>query len=592
MKALREIRDAFKERQATQPAVSHSRMSPPKHAGTIEPPKLVIRATADYAAQHHHELTFHKGDFFHVIKEEPPQPGWIEACNPATNARGIVPVAYFDILNRTTPRTTPTLSRSSDHGRSSGASQSSCARSRTSNSSSSTGTSAATVATFKYDFHAELPHEMSAKLGQSVVVVARSNDEWLVAKPLDHIGTPGLIPTSFISFRDKYSGETLNSNDNELVLSQIPSLAEWEESSRRLREHAIPLGSLESTTLRNAQHHQTVPLPPKELDSPLSSSFRPRSMDDYFSTLTAYAGAAPALVPHGHGNSKLQAPIQLLPQGTVLSAAVESVHQDMNEYWYQVRAYFLSDEAPQSPSLAHSSQQQCELTLFRSYRDFVHLHESLKAELLRPPLANASLRTLLETFPAPPQHPYKTARQCCGELNMYMQSLCALSHIQLRSPVIRAFLDLRPGDQCRAVAPGSTPSTGEPLDSVRSPGTFDKHGSTQPSSAPHSQTQTGCTTPDRNSDHSLLTHYRIKVVRQDDETQLIALRMAPTMTRASLMLKIQERLGFDLCTLKGAKHHGGVPLYDDSTLHHWLEQSLTDGTKLLLYAGTHAVGPV
>ncbi len=79
-----------------------------KSAVTIQPPKLVIRAVRDYRSNSPHELSFHKGDFFHVITDPAPNADWFEANNPMTNARGLVPASHFDVLsksNRANPAT-------------------------------------------------------------------------------------------------------------------------------------------------------------------------------------------------------------------------------------------------------------------------------------------------------------------------------------------------------------------------------------------------------------------------------------------------------------------------------------------------------
>jgi hypothetical protein len=61
----------------------------------------VIRALFDYEAQSYQELSFQKGDFFHVIGREN-DTDWYEACNPALpDARGLVPVAFFQALGKT-----------------------------------------------------------------------------------------------------------------------------------------------------------------------------------------------------------------------------------------------------------------------------------------------------------------------------------------------------------------------------------------------------------------------------------------------------------------------------------------------------------
>ncbi|KAK2675689.1 SH3 domain [Fusarium oxysporum f. sp. vasinfectum] len=62
---------------------------------------MVIRALYDYEARSSQELSFSRGDFFHVIGRENDQ-DWYEACNPALpDARGLVPVTFFQALGRT-----------------------------------------------------------------------------------------------------------------------------------------------------------------------------------------------------------------------------------------------------------------------------------------------------------------------------------------------------------------------------------------------------------------------------------------------------------------------------------------------------------
>src|SRR5271167_4981646 len=83
----------------------------PKSSLTIAPPKKVIRAIRDYVPQSSRELAFSRGDFFHVIGAENDR-NWYEACNPATNMRGLVPVDYFEVLGKTvgTPSLASTMS--------------------------------------------------------------------------------------------------------------------------------------------------------------------------------------------------------------------------------------------------------------------------------------------------------------------------------------------------------------------------------------------------------------------------------------------------------------------------------------------------
>jgi hypothetical protein len=66
-----------------------------------KPPTLVIKAITPYKSNRIVELSFQKGDFFHVVGERDDHEGsWFEASNPATGARGIVPKHCFELLGR------------------------------------------------------------------------------------------------------------------------------------------------------------------------------------------------------------------------------------------------------------------------------------------------------------------------------------------------------------------------------------------------------------------------------------------------------------------------------------------------------------
>ena len=60
------------------------------------PPKKVIRALEGYRSYAPQELSFSKGDFFHVVRELEDSSIWYEAHNPVTGARGLVPKALFE----------------------------------------------------------------------------------------------------------------------------------------------------------------------------------------------------------------------------------------------------------------------------------------------------------------------------------------------------------------------------------------------------------------------------------------------------------------------------------------------------------------
>jgi hypothetical protein len=65
-----------------------------------QPPKKVIRALGGYKSAAPQELSFSKGDFFHVIRDPDEASNWYEANNPVTGARGLVPKNLFEEFSK------------------------------------------------------------------------------------------------------------------------------------------------------------------------------------------------------------------------------------------------------------------------------------------------------------------------------------------------------------------------------------------------------------------------------------------------------------------------------------------------------------
>ncbi|KAI0380121.1 scd2/ral3 [Hypomontagnella monticulosa] len=248
MKALRRSIKGEKDR----PQVSIA----PKSAVAIVPPKKVIRALYDYEATSAQELSFSRGDFFHVIGRENDS-DWYEACNPALpDARGLVPVAFFQALGRTERDSgqsdpgRPLTLKKDDHD--SGFSEanttlvpSTPALSQRS-SKSVVKNGAMVYGIVMYDFQAERADELEAKAGEAIIVIAQSNPEWFVAKPIGRLGGPGLIPVSFVEIRDM-STDTAVANPQEAVKrAGVPKVEEWKKMAADYKNSSITLGKFEA----------------------------------------------------------------------------------------------------------------------------------------------------------------------------------------------------------------------------------------------------------------------------------------------------------------------------------------------------------
>ncbi|KAK4977441.1 bud emergence protein 1, partial [Elasticomyces elasticus] len=237
----------------------HSVSVPQKDAIAITPPKKVIKALYDYTAPTTppHYLSFSAGDFLHVVSRENDL-DWYEACNPLQNTRGLVPVKYFETIGKQVRdsggSTTSVLSTTHDSGYAEGSSRSAASRTSTVNTDltdarqqqrlSRLGKSsgAGVYGIVSYDFHAERPDELEAKEGEAIIVIAQSNPEWFVAKPITRLGGPGLIPVSFIEIRDTATGKPVPDAAEAVARAGIPRVEEWKKMAAEYKNTSIPLG--------------------------------------------------------------------------------------------------------------------------------------------------------------------------------------------------------------------------------------------------------------------------------------------------------------------------------------------------------------
>lgn len=262
MRLFKALRRSIKgEKETKQPHITIA----PKSAVAIVPPKKVIRALYDYEAQSGQELSFSRGDFFHVIGRENDQ-DWYEACNPALpDARGLVPVAFFQALGRTErdsaqsnpdtttttapTRTTPTKNPDHDSGyaeTSTTTVTSPSAGQRMSKSGAKSG--AMVYGIVMYDFKAERADELEAKAGEAIIVIAQSNPEWFVAKPIGRLGGPGLIPVSFVEIRDMATNTPVPNPQEAVRRAGIPKVEEWKKMASDYKNSSITLGKFEGGT--------------------------------------------------------------------------------------------------------------------------------------------------------------------------------------------------------------------------------------------------------------------------------------------------------------------------------------------------------
>ena len=86
-------------KDVNRPQISTPLPTVSKPPTSILPPSKVIRAISAYQPQAPQELSFQKGDFFHVMSDGGGK--WYEAHNPVTGSRGLVPRHLFEEFKKT-----------------------------------------------------------------------------------------------------------------------------------------------------------------------------------------------------------------------------------------------------------------------------------------------------------------------------------------------------------------------------------------------------------------------------------------------------------------------------------------------------------
>lgn len=108
------------------------------------------------------------------------------------------------------------------------------------------GSGAMVYGIVQYDFQAERPDELDARAGEAIIVIAQSNPEWFVAKPIGRLGGPGLIPVSFLELRDMQSGQAVTDPLDAVRRAGVPKVEEWKKMTAEYKNSSITLGKIDS----------------------------------------------------------------------------------------------------------------------------------------------------------------------------------------------------------------------------------------------------------------------------------------------------------------------------------------------------------
>ncbi|KAL2832436.1 hypothetical protein BDW59DRAFT_104969 [Aspergillus cavernicola] len=599
MKALRR---SLKGEKDPKPHHHHHLSFTPKSAIAILPPKKVIKALYDYHPEpgNTQELAFSKGDFFHVISREDDS-DWYEACNPLIpTARGLVPVTFFEVISKTQrdssgsidlgkikePHDSGFADRATSSGSEFGSSSSRSYQSHPAFSRSSTmgklGGGAMVYGIVQYDFQAERPDELDAKAGEAIIVIAQSNPEWFVAKPIGRLGGPGLIPVSFVELRDMQSGQAVTDPLDAVRRAGVPKVEEWKKMTAEYKNSSITLGKID------------MPISMQSA-APGMERMSVRQSTDHMSHMSQNG---PPPVYHNRNASKVSLtqqpshqsqPSYHQPLVAPVAASIPRYCFDNDKYWYIIEA--------------RMDDGRC-WELSRYYHDFYDFQITLLTQF-EEEAGNRGKPRSLPFMPGPVTHVTDAISNGRRQnLDEYIKKLLSMpSHIA-RCTLVRQLFAPRPGDfeidpsafgedarfsggshhSGHEIDPSASRQSSQPQmngPSERS----SQHQRSQPSGShlngnppPMIRQQSSLTQVSTTSSTPAL---KVKVFFQDD---LIAIRVPGDINVQQLKEKLMDRLKInDEIVLQYKDEPSGtfVDLISDSDL----DTAIQRNSKLTLYVG-------
>ncbi|KAJ5778291.1 hypothetical protein N7520_001537 [Penicillium odoratum] len=564
----------------------------PKSALAILPPKKVIKALYDYKPEPgtSQELSFSKGDFFHVISREDDE-DWYEACNPLIpSARGLVPVSFFEVIGKNERDSGGSVDlHKKEHHDSGFADRSPASDSSPINTSQpifrmsaiAKGQGAMVYGIVQYDFQAERPDELDARAGEAIIVIAQSNPEWFVAKPIGRLGGPGLIPVSYIELRDMQSGQAVTDPLDAVRRAGVPKVEEWKKMTAEYKNSSITLGKIDSSPTNNGMGQVTASMDQMSMSSGNSGHMSQNGNAYGYHQRNASKGtlasqAQPSQAPH---NYPLLAPV---------AASIPRYCFDNDKYWYIIEAKM--------------EDGRC-WELSRYYHDFYDFQIALLTQF-EDEAGNRGRQRTLPFMPGPVTHVTDAISNGRRQnLDEYIKKLLAMPPHISRCTLVRQLLAPRPGDfeidpnafgEEARYSDNSHHSSAEPSQSVsRQSSQLPMNGSQdrisqqqQGLGAPGLATYGNGGPPPMNRQASSLTQsstsntaMKVKVFFQDD---LIAIRIPSGVSMQHLKDKLSDRLKIQddiIVQYKDEASGTYVDLHSDSDL----ENAMQRNTKLTLF---------
>ena len=291
-----------------------------------------------------------------------------------------------------------------------------------------------------YDFAAERPDELEAKAGEAIIVIAQSNPEWFVAKPIGRLGGPGLIPVSFIEIRDMTSGQAVTDAQDAVQRAGVPKVEEWKKMAADYKNSSITLGKFEAPSSQQQQAFEQG-MDRMSLQQGARQSQQPNG---YVSLLDSMSRPRADLTLQQMRQSQQPRAAQQQPQQTAYSAKPPSqlyapISARIPRYCFAEDKYWFVIEA------ALEDGRHWELS--RYYEDFYDFQIALLREF---PAEAGNTGTQKRTLPYMPG-PVKSVTDAITEgrqhnLDAYVKNLLTQPPYISRCMLVKQFFAPREGD--------------------------------------------------------------------------------------------------------------------------------------------------
>lgn len=234
----------------------------------LNAPTEVAQATQSHIARNANELSFKKGDFFHIFNNNNnvSLDGTIEIFDPIHNTKGRAPASCFKIFEKThrsgevgdkrlssNNSTTNLFSNSSiqQGNRQSGQRQVSTS-SYSSEKEKALGNLFGVVL---YDFNAERSDELSVVAGDIIFICAHHDYEWYIAKFLNKVGEVGLVPVSYVQLIDAVTRIPFKESPRLIIENEnLPTVDEWKAVKNKHKASSRVVGIHSNDQYTNNDH--------------------------------------------------------------------------------------------------------------------------------------------------------------------------------------------------------------------------------------------------------------------------------------------------------------------------------------------------